>query len=40
VNQYTSMEKGYIYADQLLLQSKELGKNKVTFKNELSKQTG
>lgn len=37
VNQYTSMEKGYIYADQLLLQSKELGKNKVTSKNELSK---
>lgn len=40
VNQYTSMEKGYIIADQLLLQSKELGKNKVTFKNELSRQTG
>jgi len=36
VNQYTSMEKGYIYADQLLLQSKELGKNKVTFKDELA----
>lgn len=40
VNQYTSMEKGYIYADQLLLQSKDLGKNKVTFKDELSRQTG
>ncbi|MGA9226820.1 MAG: GGDEF domain-containing protein [Mesobacillus sp.] len=40
MNPYTSMEKGYIYADQLLLQSKDLGKNKVTFKNELSKQTG
>ncbi|RSD27251.1 GGDEF domain-containing protein [Mesobacillus subterraneus] len=40
VNQYTSMEKGYIYADQLLLQSKELGKNKVTYKDELSRQTG
>lgn len=39
MNPYTSMEKGYIYADQLLLQSKDLGKNKVTFKNELSKQT-
>jgi diguanylate cyclase (GGDEF)-like protein len=40
MNPYTSMEKGYIYADQLLLQSKDCGKNKVTFKNELSKQTG
>jgi diguanylate cyclase (GGDEF)-like protein len=40
VNPYTSMEKGYIYADQLLLQSKDLGKNKVTFKNDLSKQIG
>lgn len=40
MNPYTSMEKGYIYADQLLLQSKDSGKNKVTFKNELSKQTG
>ncbi|WP_079506086.1 GGDEF domain-containing protein [Mesobacillus jeotgali] len=39
LNQYTSMEKGYIYADQLLLQSKEHGKNKVTFKNELSQDT-
>lgn len=39
VNQYTSMEKGYIYADQLLLQSKELGKNKVTVKDELSQKT-
>lgn len=39
VNQYTSMEKGYIYADQLLLQSKELGKNKVTFKDEQTQQT-
>ena len=38
VNQYTSMEKGYIFADQLLLQSKDCGKNKVTFKDELSKQ--
>lgn len=40
VNPYTSMEKGYIYADQLLLQSKEHGKNKVTCKNDLSKQIG
>jgi diguanylate cyclase (GGDEF)-like protein len=40
VNERTSMEKGYIYADQLLLQSKDLGKNKVSFKNEFSKQTG
>jgi diguanylate cyclase (GGDEF)-like protein len=40
VNQFTSMEKGYIFADQLLLQSKELGKNKVTFKDEFSRQTG
>lgn len=36
VNQYTSMEKGYIHADQLLLKSKELGKNRVTFKNGFS----
>lgn len=40
VNELTSMEKGYIYADHLLLQSKDLGKNKVSFKNEVSKQTG
>lgn len=40
VNQYTSMEKGYIFADQLLLQSKDLGKNKVTCKDELARQTG
>ncbi|MBS8265434.1 GGDEF domain-containing protein [Mesobacillus boroniphilus] len=37
VNHHTSMEKGYIFADQLLLQSKELGKNKVTCKDELPK---
>lgn len=40
VNDRTSVEKGYIYADQLLLKSKNLGKNKVSFINELSKQTG
>lgn len=40
VNERISMEKGYINADQLLLQSKDQGKNKVSFTNELSKQTG
>ncbi|WP_409291854.1 GGDEF domain-containing protein [Peribacillus sp. SCS-37] len=30
-----SMEKGYIFADQLLLQSKKLGRNRVSVKNGL-----
>ncbi|MGN7763240.1 GGDEF domain-containing protein [Paenibacillus sp. 22594] len=33
--QRTSMEKGYVYADQLLLESKKLGRNRLSYKNEL-----
>ncbi|MBP1949014.1 GGDEF domain-containing protein [Virgibacillus litoralis] len=32
-SKYLSIEKGYIYADHLLLRSKELGKNLVSVKN-------
>ncbi|OKP76344.1 diguanylate cyclase [Paenibacillus sp. P3E] len=35
VGQRTSMEKGYVYADQLLLESKKLGRNRLSYKNEL-----
>ncbi|MNI89805.1 hypothetical protein D3C73_1472540 [compost metagenome] len=31
-----SMEKGYVYADQLLLESKKLGRNRLTSKNRLA----
>ncbi len=34
--QSISMEKGYVYADQLLLESKKLGRNRLSYKNELS----
>ena len=34
-NDQISMEKAYIQADQLLLQSKQLGRNKVSFENAL-----
>lgn len=34
VNQKVSMEKGYIYADQLLLQSKQRGRNQLSAKKE------
>lgn len=33
VNAHVSMERGYIYADQLLLLSKKLGKNRLSSKN-------
>ncbi|CQR57782.1 GGDEF domain-containing protein [Paenibacillus riograndensis] len=33
--QKTSMEKAYVYADQLLLESKKLGRNRLTSTNEL-----
>ncbi|MBW4084733.1 GGDEF domain-containing protein [Paenibacillus sp. S150] len=33
--QKTSIEKGYVYADQLLLESKKLGRNRLSYKNEL-----
>ncbi|MDN3015409.1 GGDEF domain-containing protein [Paenibacillus sp. BSR1-1] len=35
VTENISMEKGYIYADQLLLQSKQHGRNQLSAKNEL-----
>jgi diguanylate cyclase (GGDEF)-like protein len=35
INDQVSMEKGYIYADHLLLQSKELGRNRLSVKNGL-----
>jgi diguanylate cyclase (GGDEF)-like protein len=35
VNEHLPMEKGYIFADQLMLQSKQLGKNRVSVKNGL-----
>jgi diguanylate cyclase (GGDEF)-like protein len=35
-NSEISMEKGYIMADQLLLQSKQLGRNRMTVKNALN----
>ncbi|WP_340025366.1 GGDEF domain-containing protein [Paenibacillus sp. FSL K6-1096] len=31
----TSMEKGYVYADQLLLESKKLGRNRLSYRNDL-----
>lgn len=34
--QSTSMEKGYVCADQLLLESKQLGRNRLSYKNELA----
>ncbi|WP_210364301.1 GGDEF domain-containing protein [Bacillus sp. REN3] len=40
VNEQITMDKGYIYADQLLLQSKDLGKNKLTFIEETAIQIG
>jgi hypothetical protein len=30
------MEKAYVYADELLLQSKQLGKDRVSAKREIS----
>ncbi|MDQ6595284.1 GGDEF domain-containing protein [Bacillus salipaludis] len=33
VNEIVSMEKGYVYADQLLLQSKQLGRNRLSSAN-------
>ncbi|WP_028530588.1 GGDEF domain-containing protein [Paenibacillus sp. HW567] len=33
--QKTSIEKGYVCADQLLLESKKLGRNRLSWKNEL-----
>ncbi|MBM6616880.1 GGDEF domain-containing protein [Bacillus suaedaesalsae] len=33
VNEAVTLEKGYIYADQLLLQSKELGRNRLSAEN-------
>ncbi|KAA0546078.1 GGDEF domain-containing protein [Bacillus sp. BGMRC 2118] len=35
VNEAVTLEKGYIYADQLLLQSKELGRNRLSSENGL-----
>ncbi|WP_310829897.1 GGDEF domain-containing protein [Paenibacillus pedocola] len=35
-DQNTSMQKGYVCADQLLLESKKLGRNRLTHKNELA----
>jgi diguanylate cyclase (GGDEF)-like protein len=35
VNEQVSMEKGYIYADNLLMESKQLGRNRVSAKNGL-----
>jgi diguanylate cyclase (GGDEF)-like protein len=35
INDQVSMEKGYIYADHLLLQSKKLGRNRLSVKNGL-----
>lgn len=35
VSEHLPMEKGYIFADQLMLQSKQLGKNRVSVKNGL-----
>ncbi|PTY77624.1 GGDEF domain-containing protein [Heyndrickxia sporothermodurans] len=37
LNDDVSIGKGYVYADQLLLQSKELGRNKITVKNAILK---
>jgi diguanylate cyclase (GGDEF)-like protein len=34
-NLKTSMEKGYVYADQLLLESKKLGRNRLSYRNDL-----
>lgn len=34
VNELLSIEKAYVYADQLLLQSKEMGKNRLTGREE------
>ncbi|MFD2445334.1 GGDEF domain-containing protein [Bacillus sp. CGMCC 1.16607] len=36
LNEEISIEKGYVHADHLLLQSKQLGKNRVTVKNGLA----
>jgi diguanylate cyclase (GGDEF)-like protein len=36
INEQVSMEKGYVYADHLLLQSKQLGRNRVSAKNGLT----
>jgi hypothetical protein len=33
VNEQLSIEKAYVYADQLLLQSKDLGKNRLSSSN-------
>jgi diguanylate cyclase (GGDEF)-like protein len=35
INEQVSMEKGYVYADHLLLQSKQLGRNRLSVKNGL-----
>jgi diguanylate cyclase (GGDEF)-like protein len=35
INEQISMEKGYVYADHLLLQSKQLGRNRLSVKNGL-----
>lgn len=35
VNEQSSLEKAYVHADQLMLQSKNLGRNRVSVKNEL-----
>ncbi|MEK4004837.1 GGDEF domain-containing protein [Paenibacillus sp. FSL H3-0333] len=34
-DQKTSMEKGYVYADQLLLESKKLGRNRLSYRNDV-----
>jgi diguanylate cyclase (GGDEF)-like protein len=33
INEQVSMEKGYVYADHLLLQAKQLGRNRLSVKN-------
>jgi diguanylate cyclase (GGDEF)-like protein len=35
INDHVSMEKGYVFADHLLLQSKNLGRNRLSVKNGL-----
>jgi PleD family two-component response regulator len=36
VNDRISMERGYVQADHLLLDSKQSGRNRISMKNELS----
>lgn len=38
VNEHISMEKGYILADELMLQSKQLGRNQVSVMNGFPKE--